>query len=177
MKPKDITDKLRLFQERVFPEGPSFNFESSKPWSFIYPPEGNTYVPFRNDTGIYIFSKPIVTNETDWNIPMEDNNSDIWYIGKSDGDIGGRVWSHMGLIYEPGSRILCSPRFKYNEWHKDARIPEDIRTFLDNGNIVVYTIKITPINRQRFEPQVIEKFLLACYYKSEGHLPPLNKDI
>ena len=37
-----------------------------------------------------------------WNIPAIDNGAEILYVGKSDGDIGGRVWAHMGYIYEPG---------------------------------------------------------------------------
>lgn len=169
MKVKEIVNYLFYYQE-LFKKGIVFDFVCSAPWHFNKP-DIVPRVPLGSESGIYIYTRP---NEGNWEVNIEDNNSDIWYIGKSAGDIGGRVWAHMGLMYEPETKKICNPIFKYNDWSEDNSVDPKIRDSISNGNLVVYTIKISP---KEFNPEVVEKYLLSCYYKAKGCLPPLNKGI
>jgi hypothetical protein len=165
----DIRESVESFKS-LYPGGFSFEATYSRAWHFNFSYK-NRKLDFGGDSGIYIYSKPA---EPDWDLPLHKNSEAIWYIGKSQGTIAGRVWAHMRLIFEPGTGEVCNPRFKYHDWANDPSVPGDICTAVATGNIVVYTIQITP---STFDPQVIEKYLLACFYKSIGTLPPLNKEI
>jgi len=166
---KDIIQYLDQFKS-IVPNDSSFRFECSDPWHFNISYQKQN-VPFGGDSGIYVYTDPVSEN---WNLQIEHNYSNIWYVGKSEGDIGGRVWAHMGLIYEPDTKEVCKPRFKYNEWRDDQKIPDDIRKSIEEGDVVVYTIKIIPVS---FDPKVVEKYLLSCFYRLNNRLPFLNKDI
>ena len=166
---KDIVQYLKQYKAMIAGDVP-LEFEYSQPWHFNISYRDQK-VPFASNSGVYIYTKP---DEKNWHIPIEENIGDIWYIGKSEGDIGGRVWAHMGLIYEPGTQEECRPRFKYHDWSDDQNILDSIRNSIAEGEIVVYTIKVSP---EDFNPQVIEKYLLACFYRAKKKLPILNKDI
>lgn len=109
-----------------------------------------------------------------WDVPLDRNTEDVWYIGKSDGDLAGRVWAHVGVIYEPGTNEPCDPRFKYHQWAESDTIPTDIARSIAHGNTVVYTIKVEPFGRAPGVAQALEKYLLACCFRVDGELPPLN---
>lgn len=170
---KDIVSCIEQFRT-MFKQGNSFTAKYSNPWHFnkSYRKE---QVPFANSSGIYIYSKPA----PNWEVPINHNDKKIWYIGKSDGGIAARVWQHMGVIYEPGTKNECNPRFKYHQWAEDiVNVPADIRQSIAEGNVVVYTVRIEPGNNSKtFNPQVVEKYLLACFYRAWDELPVLNKDI
>src|SRR6266496_3411362 len=91
---------------------------------------------------VYIYTEP---NVPKWDMSFENNHSAVWYIGKSDGDLAGRVWDHVGRIYDPSTGGKeCVPRFKYHRWADQASVPQSIRDAVANGNIVMYTIKVDP---------------------------------
>jgi hypothetical protein len=166
---KDIVPCIEQFRT-MFKQGNSFKAEYSKPWHFNKSYKTDQ-VPFAKLNGVYIYSKPA---SPDWNVPIYQNEEVIWYIGKSAGGIGARVWQHMGSIFEPGTEDVCKPRFKYHQWANDDNVPDDIRQSIADGNVVVYIVRIEPDN---FNPLVVEKYLLACFYRAWGKLPILNKDI
>jgi len=165
----DIPYCLQQFRV-LFTKAVPFDSEFSKAWHFNLSYKDHR-VPFNDQSGVYIYSK---VSSPQWDVPLDQNSSDIWYIGKSQGNIGGRVWKHMGLMYDPKTGEPCDPRFKYHDWADDDTVPSKIRASIVNGETVVYTIKIAP---NEFDPQVVEKFLLACHYRTKGILPPLNREI
>ena len=145
-----------------------YTIDFSKPWHFNE--SAKTAVPYSDAYGIYLFTNPA----NPWNIDIESNNEDVLYIGKSEGGIGGCVWQHVGLIYEPNSNYqLCNPRFKYHKWHKD-NISEEVKHKIANGDIVIYSVKISPNDLM---VNALEKYLLALYHRKTGKLPVLNRGI
>jgi len=166
---RDVVSCLEQFRT-MFNQGKSFTAEYSGPWHFnkSYRTE---QVPFAKSSGIYIYTRPALP---DWKLNIQQNDAEILYIGKSNGGIAARVWQHMGLIFDPETGQECDPRFKYHQWANEVNVPDDIRRDIANGDIVVYTICIEPGS---FEPQVIEKYLIACFYRAWDRLPILNKDV
>jgi len=167
MKVKDIRSHIENF---IKIQGIEANVQYSKPWHFNF--HKGEKVPFGDCTGIYLYAEALSDN---WNIPIESCQRDIWYIGKSEGDLGGRVGKHMGLIYEPNSREVCTPRFKYNDWHSDADVPADIKRQIADGELVVYTIKL--VSEKTLLALALEKYLLSIHVRVTGRLPVLNKDL
>jgi len=144
----------------------------SRPWHF-----NHTFrepIEFAKDSGIYIYTCPA----NPWDLALDQNAQDIWYIGMSDGGLAGRVWAHVGAIYDPpGSGVLCNPRFKYHQWTTVETVSDQIKTAIAIGNLVVYTIKVEAIGSAPGLAQALEKFLLACCFRVDGKLPPLNIDL
>jgi len=150
----------------------SLSYTVSTPWHFNQCRKES--VPFGDGNGIYIYSCPADSN---WQLAPELNVEDVWYIGKSDGNIGGRVWSHVGLIYEPDlNRVECVPRFKHHQWKKDDSVPVGVRDKIASGNIVVYTVKME-VQVSSILPNALEKYLLATCVRLTGELPVLNKGL
>jgi hypothetical protein len=116
MKVKEIKIAAEKFIRCIEIENiEKYTIDFSKPWHFNESYK-NEKVPYSDAYGIYLFTNPAIP----WNIDIEGNNEDIYYIGKSEGNIGGRVWKHVGLVYEPNSNYQkCNPMFKYHNWHKD----------------------------------------------------------
>ena len=54
----------------------------SRPWHFNHSYR-KTQVDFEKDCGIYIYSCP----GEPWDVPLDQNAQEIWYIGKSDGGL------------------------------------------------------------------------------------------
>jgi hypothetical protein len=145
--------------------------EFSPPWHFNF--NKTQSVTFGAECGIYLFTKPAVP---DWDITIESNTEDIWYVGESAGNIERRVWDHVGRIYESGSDYVeCDPRFKYNQCADEPTVPEDVKRHLANGDVVVYTVKITPGHKRLL--LALEKHLLSIHVRTKGQLPLLNKII
>jgi hypothetical protein len=128
-------------------------------------------VDFAKSSGIYVYSEPDAAN---WRLPIEVNENSIWYIGKSDGNLAGRVWNHLGCVYEPGTNEACNPRFKYHQWAEVQGIPDVVRKSVFDGNVVVYIIEVTPNGDSPGFAHALEKYLLVLYFRRYGHLPPLN---
>jgi hypothetical protein len=170
MKINNVPGLIHNFSN-LFHEGCSFEIEFGGPWHFnecrgTAPPHAD------NEIGVYFYT---CRNPKDWSTPIEQNEADIWYIGASNSDLGSRIWDHVGAIYEDyKNRIECSPRFKRNQWANDNSVPDNIKQSVAEGDIVIYTVAISP---KDFNPMVLEKYLLACYYKAWGRLPFLNKGI
>jgi hypothetical protein len=148
------------------------SLDFSRPWHFNHSYR-ETQVNFEKDGGIYIYSCPCEP----WAVPFDQNAQEIWYIGKSDGALARRVWAHMGDIYEPGSREPCNPRFRYHEWADCESVSRDIRNAIAHGDTVVYTIKVEPLGGAPGIAKALEKYLLACCFRVDGKLPPLNVDL
>ncbi|GEM_PF-2041069 len=171
MTVRDVAQQIIAFQQ-MFPGATPFQVEFAQPWHFDEATQRR--IPFADDIGIYLYTQPATPN---WNLLIHDNVSAVWYIGKSDAALAGRVWAHVTLIYEPGSRQVPSPRFKYEQWAQNQKISSAIREAVADGQITVYTIKITPAGRAPGWPGVIEKYLLSYFYRATGALPPLNDTI
>lgn len=151
----------------IFP----FQIKISDVWHFNH--SQGIGVPFGDSSGIYIYSLP---SSGSWNENPNEINEDILYIGKSNGDIGGRVWSHVGLIYEPGTKEVCIPRFKYHQWRDDENINDELKKNISDGDISVVTVKVdVPINSMI--PEAIEKYLLSLCVRIDDKLPILNKGL
>lgn len=139
-----------------------FNYDFSPPWHLKQWRECR--VPFENEPCVYIITKPA---EPNWDIPLADNEADIWYIGKS-GRGASRVWEHLGNL--PG---LGAPRFANHRWATTHSIPPQIRDAIAEAKSVLYTIKIVPGGKKAL-PIALEKFILARFYQKYGEFPPLN---
>jgi len=162
---KNVPKLLEIYSNlNLNPDDLSFEF--SEPWYFNK--ENAGHVPFGSSSGVYIYTE--VTDN--WETEFENCEYEILYIGKSQGDIGGRVWAHMGLIYEPGTKEICNPRFKYHNWKDDSSVPQKIKDNLALGETVVYAIKVNP---SEFYAESLEKYLLTCCYRLDRKLPILNK--
>lgn len=131
MKIQDVKVALDTFQG-LFPGPVPFELEYSPPWHFHEAVK--LRVPFEHDRGIYLYSKP---SSPDWHLPIGQNDSPVWYIGMSNSAIAGRVWSHMGLIYEPGTSQRPAPPFKYHQWAQLESFPPEVVNAVANGDIVV----------------------------------------
>jgi len=126
-------------------------------------------IPYAKTNGIYMYFSKFLTIE-------EAKNEEVLYIGKSNGNIAARVWSHVGKLYENDQKTLCVPRFKYHQWANDKSVSTDIRNLVANGEICVVTIQINT-DTKSFLPLALEKYLLALCVVKDGKLPVLNKDI
>lgn len=146
----------------------------SEPWHYREIQEKR--IPFESDYGIYLLSNPV---EPDWRVPLEVNESDLWYVGKSAGDIGGRIWKHLGNAYNPDTGQRYDPPCKAHDWADSKHVDVEIRDSIANGNLVVYAIRLdfsegmTEAQR-RLLPEVLEKHVLVRYFLAYGQLPPLN---
>lgn len=143
--------------------------EIGRPWHFNESKE--EYVPFGKEHGLYLFTKP---NLPDWEIEAEENDNPVWYVGKSAGDIGGRVWKHVGLIFDPETKLVCNPRFKFHRWSNVLSVPEDTRKSVADGNVVVYTVAVRSESMSPLLSELLEKYVLVHYALENGGLPELN---
>jgi len=165
---KDIPRCLETYLQ-LFPQGSGFRTSYSRAWH----PNRSSDDPIDElgaTTGIYIYSAP---GDPDWDLKMSENDNSIWYIGKSRGSVRARVWQNLGRLYEKDGSV-CDPRFKYHRWANDSTV-RDVATkdAVAKGDFVAYSVSITPL-AHCFEPQVVETFLLSCFYRSTGTLPILN---
>jgi len=106
MQVKTIPDLLEQFRG-VGANLNDLSFEYSEPWYFNKEKAG--YVPFSDCTGLYIYTG--VSENLDADIFHCD--TEVLYVGKSQGGIGGRVWAHMGVLYDPETKEVCN-----GEWEK-----------------------------------------------------------
>ena len=152
----------------------TFRQKTSDPWYYLEQ-HTNLRIPYETDYGIYLFTKP---SEPDWKISLDENRSTLWYVGKSAGDIGGRVWNHLGNVYnENGER--CDPPCRAHQWAGNENVDASIRDAIAHGCLVVYTVKIEmPGNLNQTQemllPELLEKHILMRYFLKYGRLPALN---
>ncbi|HUL11825.1 MAG TPA: hypothetical protein VLU73_06615 [Methylococcaceae bacterium] len=173
MSAKKVSNSLLSFTRLSSVLGP-LSIDISPPWHFNE--SKGKRLPYEADYGIYLFSKPSYPT---WEIPLAENDSEIWYVGKSAGDIGGRTWKHMGLIYEPGTNSPCTPRFKYNQWANVESVDSDIRKPITDGDVVIYVVKVSGspslTDTQRYLlPELLEKHVLSMHIHSTGKLLSFN---
>jgi len=125
---------------------------------------------FGAKSGVYIYSAP---GDPDWNLSISDNKNPIWYIGKSRSSVRARVWANLGVLYEKDGAI-CNPIFRYHRWADDEKIKDnEIKQAIAGGEFVAYSIAIEPVG-SNFAPEIVETYLLTCFYRSAGTLPVLN---
>ena len=164
----EVVETFRLMQ------GSPLNVIFGKPWHFTHS-YSERHVDFAaQSAGVYIYTEPVTP---DWNVPLEQSPAAVWYIGKSDGALAGRVWAHVGAIRDPETGKECVPRFKYHEWAAQQSVPQSIRDSVANGNVVVYTIRIHLVGEPPGYAQALEKFLLASHFRNTASLPPLNRGL
>jgi hypothetical protein len=173
MRAKDVEKALREFEKSDSSFG-ELSVTISNPWHFNSSRE--LRIPFESEYGIYLFTKPSLPS---WDIGIDSNDQDVWYVGKSVGDIGGRVWNHVGRIYDPETKLPCSPRFKFHRWADVDSIDPNIRKAVADGNVVVYTIRIsaTPTlthAQKGLLSELAEKYVLVKYVLEHGKPPALN---
>ena len=85
MKVQDVRVALEAF-EHLFPGPAPLQLEYSSPWHFAEAQQRR--IPFEQHHGIYIYSEPTTP---DWRVPIDQSESPVWYIGKSDAALAGRV--------------------------------------------------------------------------------------
>ncbi len=170
MKVKELKPHIDHFIN--FPGGRQpVSAEFSRPWHFNFCK--GEQIPLSVGNGVYLYTKPATP---DWNLPFEENAEDVWYIGKSEGDIGGRVWHHTGRTFEPGSQDeICNPRFKYHSWKDAAYVPDSIKNQIATGDLVVYVIQIK--SELKMLAPALEKYLLVVHLRLTGELPILNMQL
>jgi len=167
MSAAGIIDSLRRFQSLPTVLG-EFSVEISDPWHFN---KSGGKVPLEGECGIYVYTQP---GDSDWRLPLAANQNAVWYVGKSGGSIGGRVWSHMRTIYDPETRTPWTPRFKAHRWAQTYSVPEEIRDRLANGDITVYSVAVRAGTNRALLADLLEKHVLVEFVLTHGHLPPLN---
>lgn len=171
MVASNVIESVKRFRELPSALGPC-EIETSDPWHFNE--SGGQRIPYEHHPGIYLYTRPA---RTDWRIPLGENNNEIWYVGKSAGSLGGRVWSHMGSIYDPETGTPWEPRFKRHRWAELQSVPQDVRESLANGDVVVYTLAIRSDTSQALLAELLEKHVLVEYVLSQGQLPVLNMQL
>lgn len=147
--------------------------EFSDPWHFSHSYRDKR-VPFASSNGVYLYTSP---NKPWWNIPLDQNGGEVWYIGKSEGNVADRVWAHMGAIYDPATGKPCEPRFKYHQWAESKYVPSEVRNAIAYGHVVVYTIRVETDQETPGISLALEKYLLSCCFRASGKLPLLNIDM
>ena len=142
----------------------------SDPWN---PLRGeDIFYDLNYQCGVYIYSE---CKESDWNIQLIENINEIWYIGKSLGSIRARIWKNIAI----NSKDIKEgePQFNNHRWTNDPYLMgTSISNSIAMGDFNVYAI---PIRSEKFQfpPEMVETYLLCCYYKSLGRLPILNSII
>ncbi|WP_045217386.1 hypothetical protein [Desulfonatronovibrio magnus] len=166
---KDIDECLKTYNN-LFGSKIKLKATYSDPWN---PLRGeDIFYELNYQCGIYIYSE---CKETDWNIPLTENMNEIWYIGKTIGSIRGRIWKN--IANDSKELKKGDPKFKNHRWTNDPNvIGTPIDTVISMGDFNVYAIPIKSEN-EHFPPEIIETYLLCCYYKSQGRLPILNSII
>lgn len=149
----------------------------SNPWYPFpkYVSEKDTLKILGGKMGIYIYSKP----KTQWAIPLQKNDSDIWYIGKSKGTIRGRAWSHLDpmvgekrKIHENGSDIVAT--FIAKDWDSRSDVPQDIKDSIVLGKFVVYSVRIDALADHPDLERKLEKYLITSFEMTNGKKPTFN---
>ncbi|MAD88551.1 MAG: hypothetical protein CMK64_02510 [Pseudoalteromonas sp.] len=140
-------------------------FEFSNSWHFD--DAKSTYPPFRGSPGVYIYAKGKTQAEFD-NCDLE-----VLYIGMSEVDVCGRIWSHVGTIYDPETKQEWLPKFKKHQWESSSYVSGDIKNTVANGNMTVFCIRPNSDNLPNL-PRALEAALISSYYLVNKCLPPLN---
>lgn len=165
----DIQRCLELYAG-LFLSGSGFQVKYSRPWHPNRSKDDDPISELNAKSGVYIYSKP---GDPNWDLPLMKNQNAIWYIGKSRRSIRARVWANLGAFKEENGST-CNPMFKYNRWANDKRIRDDsIKDAIGNGEFVAYSIAVLPVGLN-FAPEIVETYLLTCFYRSTGTLPVLN---
>lgn len=145
----------------------------SAPWHFKE--FRKTRLEVESEGGLYLYTRPA---SPDWKIPAATNASDVWYVGKSDRNLTGRVWNHMGVADPAQSTHDGSPRFSRHKWAKNCDyIGANLLSNLEKGEVVVYTVAIDGVTGFGYTPELIEKHVLVEYALKYGALPALNRQI
>ena len=165
---KFAKELVENFCKRPSPFG-QIKFEVSAPWHFNE--SKGAGIPFAKENGIYIYTKP---NKPSWNISADENSNELLYVGKSVGDISGRVWHHVGRTCDPTTNLPSSPRFKFHRWSTALSVPSEVRESVATGNVVIYTISLHSESRNYILPELLEKYVLVEYVLAMGRLPALN---
>jgi hypothetical protein len=146
--------------------------EFSEPWHFNAC--RGEHPPFRGFPGVYLYAESPCP---DWNLPFDESNADVWYIGKSETDVCRRIWSHVGTIYDGTTGRERSPRFAAHQWHTDQSVSSPIRSAIAAGEMVVYVIRVPSSDQPPGRSRALEAYLLSAFYAKNSTLPPLNSTI
>ena len=163
MRVSDVGQLVSEFQRGLAWEG--FEFEFCDAWHLEQWRERR--VPCESEPCLYLLTRPASPY---WSIPLSDNGSDLWYVGKSNKG-AGRVWDHFGNVFEP---VTSKPVFPQNHrWVGLEAIPGSIRDAIAMGQCVVYAIRLEP-KQKRGLPIALEKSVTGRLYQQYGQFPVLN---
>jgi hypothetical protein len=126
-------------------------------------------IPQEDSGGIYLFTEPVA--------PADDGRGEVWYIGTSNASLGGRIWSHLGRVYDPATGKVFDPPFKEHGFFLPKGISENVPTAIETGEVVVYTVSIKPTGAVPGWPAVLEKYLLVRSYLLDRRIPILNQSM
>lgn len=144
-----------------------------------YESENDTIALVGGKAGIYIFSDP----NTPWSVKLEDNNSDIWYIGKSinttNQTIRKRVWNHLDPVNGAKRTILDNGKstnalFTAEVWDSRSNVPQHIRDAIVLGKFVAYSVRIDSLADQPDLVRELEAYLIESYRTTNGKRPIFN---
>lgn len=119
---------------------------------------------------MYLLTKPA---DPAWDIPIEQSDSELWYVGMTAGNLFERMVTHFGPRRTESS-VLYQHRWTNNS------APPHIEERLAHGDVVVYPIEVDSALPQLTEkersllPSLVEKQLLIAYVDRYRKLPPLN---
>lgn len=157
------------FQRFVGADVPQFTFSFSDAW---HPSQRfDIRIPQENAAGIYIFSK---CAQPDWKLAAHENASEVWYVGTSSSDMGGRVFAHLGPIIDQSTGEQQEPPYLRHRFIDVPGLPADVGEALAAGNFVVYTVKVEASEPSPWWPTAVEKYLLLRHLLMDRRLPVLN---
>lgn len=154
------------------------SLSTSKPW-YPYPKydgEKDTIMLLGGVTGIYLFSEP----GEPWDISLEENSNEIWYIGMSaDNTIRGRIWKHLDPVSGEKRKVVSKEKsekalFTAAEWDERANVSKTIRDAIVLGKFVAYSIRMDFLDGQPDLVRQLEKWLIESYKTTNGRRPVFN---
>ena len=174
---KDIKPAIEKFLSTHLTQ-PDTKILISDPWYPFpkYESEKDTIDLLGGKTGIYIFSEP----NTTWSVRLEENSSNIWYIGKSvNNTIRGRVWKHLDPVSGVKRTILCNGKstqalFTAKDWDSRSNVPQHIKDAIVLGRFVAYSVRIDSLADQPDLVRELEAYLIESYRATNGKRPIFN---
>jgi len=90
-----IVKNIKKTIDTIVTESGRFTASYSEPCFYNYETrQWSSPIPYGDKIGgVYLIA--LCKEMVDWRVRIEDNDSDVLYIGKSNGDIGGRLRSHI----------------------------------------------------------------------------------
>ncbi|WP_155520964.1 hypothetical protein [Ralstonia solanacearum] len=164
---KTISEALQAIAEKPSAVG-LLTYRPRPPYNLVHGLE--QIRPHWQLSGVYVLAKLL---EPEWNVPFEEGDAAVWYVGMTAVDIFKCMERHFGRP-RTGAPVVYEHRWT------NGSAPSWIGEYLQRGEVVLYPIEVpsaTPQltgNQRNLLPGLVEKQLLVAYVDRYGTLPPLN---